>query len=122
MTNETSNSVSVIASDTATRGAPPFTVGTMPLGIAITPDQAPVASLSVSPAPAGQATTFDASASTVAFGTIASYAWSFGDGTTATTTTPTTTHSYTSPGTFTASVTETSSGGHRRPRCSPARP
>ena len=80
-------------------------------GIAITPDQAPVASLSVTPALAGQATSFDASASTVTFGTITSYAWDFGDGHTATTTTATTTHTYTAAGTFTASVTETDSAG-----------
>jgi YVTN family beta-propeller protein len=110
VTNETSNTVSVIATATDTVVAT-ITVGATPLGIAITPDQAPVASFSVSPAPAGQATTFDASASTVAFGTIASYAWSFGDGTTATTTTPIINHIYASPGTFTANVTETSSGG-----------
>jgi YVTN family beta-propeller protein len=82
-----------------------------PLGISITPDQAPVAHLSVTPAPAGSATTFDASASTVTFGTIATYAWNFGDGSNATSTTPTTTHTYSSHGKFTASVTETSSGG-----------
>jgi YVTN family beta-propeller protein len=86
-------------------------VGAYPQAVAITPDQAPVAHLSVSPAPAGSATTLDASASRVAFGAIAKYAWNFGDGSTATTTTPTTTHTYASAGTFSASVTETSSGG-----------
>ena len=45
------------------------------------------------------------------YGTIASYAWNFGDGTTAVTSTPTTTHEYAGPGTFTARVTLTSSGG-----------
>ncbi len=79
--------------------------------IAFTPDQAPVAHLSVGIARTGVPTTFDASASTVALGTIASYAWDFGDGTTATTSTPTTTHVYASSATFTASVTETSSAG-----------
>ena len=77
--------------------------------IAITPDQAPVAHLTVTPGEVGQATAFDASASTVAYGSIASYAWNFGDGSTATTTAPVTTHTYTSVGTFTATVTETSS-------------
>ena len=66
----------------------------------------------VTPAAAGSATTFDASASTVAFGTIASYGWDFGDGTTATTTTPITTHTYQTAGYNTVSVTETSSGGN----------
>jgi YVTN family beta-propeller protein len=89
---------------------------TLPVGtgfghVAISPDQAPVARLKVTPTPAGKATTFDASASTVAFGTIAKYAWNFGDGSSATTATPTITHTYASAGTFSASVTETSSGG-----------
>ena len=80
--------------------------------IALSPDQAPVARLSALPADAGQPTSFDASASTVAFGKIASYVWDFGDGTTSTTTkAPTTIHTYTSPGTYSATVTETSSGG-----------
>ena len=42
---------------------------------------------------------------------IASYAWTFGDGTSATTTTPTTTHTYASEGTFTASLVVTDSRG-----------
>jgi hypothetical protein len=70
-----------------------------------------VAHLAVTPAHAGAPTSLDASASTVAFGTISSFAWNFGDGSNATTTTPITTHIYASAGTFTASVTETSSGG-----------
>lgn len=82
-----------------------------PNAIAITPDQAPVAHLSVSPAEAGQPTHFDASASTVAFGTISSYAWNFDDGSMATTSLPTTTHTYTTPNSYTASVTETDSAG-----------
>jgi YVTN family beta-propeller protein len=77
---------------------------------AIAPDQAPVANLSVTPAEAGEQTRFDGSASTVAFGTISTYAWNFGDGSTATTSVPTTTHTY-AAGTYTASVTETDSAG-----------
>jgi PKD repeat protein len=79
--------------------------------IAITPDQAPVAHLSVTPAVVGQPTRFDASASTVAVGTITTYAWRFGDGSTAITSTPTTAHTYTTPGPYTATVTETDSAG-----------
>ena len=60
----------------------------------------------------GQPTAFDASSSTVRFGTIASYRWDFGDGSApVTTTTPTTSHVYATSGTFTATVTETSSAG-----------
>ena len=85
-------------------------VGNYPSAIAVTPDQAPIARLSVTPGATGSPTTFDASASTVTFGTIASYAWDFGDGTTDVTTTPITTHTY-DGGSYTASVTLTSSAG-----------
>lgn len=102
-------SVRLVSTATSTAGAI-IPVGGNPGAIAVTPDQAPIARLSVTRAPAGSPTTFDASASTVAFGTIASYAWDFGDGTTAVTTTPITTHTYTG-GSYTASVTLTSSAG-----------
>ena len=97
---------------TGTAGSPVgIPGGNSSLAIAITPDQAPVAQLSVTPAVAGQPTSFDASASTVAVGTITTYAWNFGDGSTATTSAPTTTHTYATPGPYTASVTETDSAG-----------
>jgi YVTN family beta-propeller protein len=83
----------------------------VPRGPAVTPDQAPVARMTVSPAPAGQRTRLDASSSTVRYGNIARYAWNFGDDTTATTTRPVTTHVYAAPGTYTVKLTETSSGG-----------
>jgi YVTN family beta-propeller protein len=105
------NTVSVIntATDTVVATIP---VGAAPArGIAITPDQAPVAALSATPAPHGSPTAFDASASTVEFGTITNYAWNFGDGSTANTSTPTTTHTYVSGGSYTATVTETDSAG-----------
>ncbi len=104
------NIVTPINLATNTAGTP-ITVGPQPGALAMTPDQAPVARLSVTPAVVGQPTSFDASASTVAVGTITSYAWSFGDGSTATTSTPTTTHTYASPGPTTATVTETDSAG-----------
>jgi YVTN family beta-propeller protein len=105
-----SNTVKVV--NTATNAVTAtILVGTAPFGVAVTPDQAPVARFTITPAPTGQPTTFDASASAVMFGGIATYAWNFGDGTTATTTTPTTTHVYTTPGTHTVTLTETSTGG-----------
>ncbi len=79
---------------------------------AVQPDQAPRAALAVTAAPPGQATTLSAAASTVAFGTIASYAWSFGDGTSAVTATPVTSHVYAdAERAYPASVTETDSAG-----------
>ena len=95
---------------TGTPGTP-ITVGMGADGIAITPDQAPIARLSVWGSALGIPTDFDASNSAVAFGSIASYAWAFGDGTTANTTTPTITHTYSAVGTYTATVTETDSAG-----------
>ena len=85
-------------------------VGALPWAVAMTPDQAPVARLHVDRAPLGQPSTLDASASTVAFGTRASYAWDFGDGTTATTTDPVVQHVY-ADANLTPSVTVTSSAG-----------
>jgi YVTN family beta-propeller protein len=108
--NDPSGLVTVI--DTASHAvSTTVNVGGEPGGAAAAPDQAPAAALSATSAPVGQATAFDASASTVAFGTIVSYAWVFGDGATAVTGTPTTTHTYTHNGAFTASVTETDSAG-----------
>jgi DNA-binding beta-propeller fold protein YncE len=104
------NIVTPINLSTNVVGAP-ITVGLQPGALAITPDQAPVAHLSVTPAQAGQPTGFDASASTVAVGTITTYAWKFGDGSMATTSTPTTTHAYLAAGPYKATVTETDSAG-----------
>jgi len=87
-------------------------VGGDPRGLAITPDQPPVAAFTATPAPQGLATSFDASSSAVRFGTIASYAWDFGDGSSATTATPTTTHVYAAAGTYTVTLTETDGAGN----------
>jgi YVTN family beta-propeller protein len=86
-------------------------VSGIPREPAVTPDQAPVAKMAVTPAPAGKRARFDASASTVRYGTIARYTWNFGDGATAVTATPVITHVYPSPGTYVVKLTETSSGG-----------
>jgi hypothetical protein len=81
-------------------------------GVAVTPDQAPVAKLAVSAGAPGAATTLNASASTVRFGTIASYRWDFGDGSTAvTSTTAKVSHTYAKAGSYSVRVTETSSAG-----------
>jgi uncharacterized repeat protein (TIGR01451 family) len=100
--------------DTASNTLDPTTieVGDGPEGIAITPDQAPDAALQVTVAPAGSSSTFDASASTVKYGSIATYEWNFGDGSKMSTSEPVVSHTYSTPGgSYTATVTETSSGG-----------
>jgi len=79
------------------------------LGIAITPDQAPTARFT--PTVGGATVTFDASASSSPIGSIATYAWDFGDGQTSTTTSPTTSHTYTTSGTFTVTLTVTNTAG-----------
>ncbi len=78
-------------------------------GIAITPDQSPVPRFTVAVGQVGTASSFDASTSTVQFGTIASYSWSFGDGKSATG--KTASHVYTSAGTYTVQLCETDSAG-----------
>jgi YVTN family beta-propeller protein len=107
---EAASVVTPINLDTNVAGSS-ITAENGPDSVAITPDQAPVASFTVTPGTAGSASSFDASASTVAYGTITSYAWSFGDGYSATTSTPTTTHVYGTAGSYTATVTETDSAG-----------
>lgn len=89
----------------------PIAVGTASFGIAIAPDQAPIARLTVSPSRAGHRTSFSAVRSSAVNGPIALYTWSFGDGTTASTLAPRTTHVYTQPGAYQASVTETTRDG-----------
>ncbi len=100
-----------LSSDTAGAPIPLGSEGTNPIAIAITPDQAPIAHMHVT-ALGNSTMSFNASASTVAYGTIASYAWNFGDGSTETTTTPTVTHTYTNTApNQVATVTETDSTG-----------
>ncbi len=86
-------------------------IGQSPRAIAITPDQAPIAAFAVAPKAPGSPTTFDGTASSAAIGTITSYAWSFGDGTSATTVTPTVSHVYAAAGSFTVTLRVTDSAG-----------
>jgi DNA-binding beta-propeller fold protein YncE len=97
---------------TGTLGTPtPAATQAMSRGIAISPDQPPVASFTATPAPAGFASSFDGSASTDAQGSIVRYEWDFGDGATASGAEATTTHIYSSPGTYTARLTVIDSAG-----------
>jgi PKD repeat protein len=87
-----------------------ITVGDGPRGVAVTPDQGPVAAFSATPEPVGVPTSFDASASSDPDGTVASYHWDFGDGSSReSTTSATITHIYTSrgPHTVTLAVSDT---------------
>jgi YVTN family beta-propeller protein len=102
--------VTPIATANNTVGTP-IMVGFSPSGVAFTPDQGPTAAFSKTAAPAGQASSFNASASSASNGTVASYHWDFGDGTTQTTTTPTTTHTYAAANTYTVTLTVTDSAG-----------
>jgi YVTN family beta-propeller protein len=88
-----------------------LSLGGFPDGAVVLPDQAPVAAFWATPAPVGEVTSFDASASIVKYGTIVKYEWDFGDSGTAVTSTPTTNHVYGHNGTFVAHVTETDSTG-----------
>jgi hypothetical protein len=67
------------------------------------------AAFSVSPAASGSPSTFDASASTAAAGTITAYHWTFGDGSSADSSTSTIAHTYATAGSYTATLTETDS-------------
>jgi len=85
---------------------------TEPGAIAITPDQAPHATFTATLAHAGSPSSFDASASTVQYGSITSFTWDFGDGSpTETTAGDTVTHVFATAGTFTVTVVETDSAG-----------
>jgi YVTN family beta-propeller protein len=107
VTNEGSEAVSVIGTATNTANPIPIAVGAAPRGLAIAPDQPPVAAFSPSLARPGVAAILDASASKDPDSPIASYAWSFGDGQSATLNSPKASHSFASPGTYTVSLKET---------------
>lgn len=89
----------------------PISVGSATFGIAIVPDQAPVAHLIVHPARAGHPSVLDASRSTSSDGGILSYSWDFGDGHRATTRSAVVHHVYATAGNYRASVTVTSRYG-----------
>jgi YVTN family beta-propeller protein len=90
-------------------GTPISIIGSENSTIAITPDQAPTALFTTSIS-RGSAS-FDASASSSPVGSIATYAWDFGDGTTESTASPTTGHTYSSTGTYTVTLTVTNTSG-----------
>lgn len=99
--------VQVIDTATNTIVGLPIALNTGPQAIALVPAQAPVASFSASVSKKSNVANFDASASTDPDGTIAVYAWDYGDGTTAPNGGPTPSHAYTQAGTYTVTLTLT---------------
>src|SRR5581483_1774512 len=79
--------------------------------LSITPDQAPVALFTASGFQGGAPTIFDATLSQSPTGSIQTYAWDFGDGHTLNTSNPITSHTYTTGGVFTVTLTVTNSAG-----------
>jgi YVTN family beta-propeller protein len=81
-------------------------------GLAFVPDQSPLASFAppVKVRP-GVVAAFNGSASSDPDGTVANYAWQFGDGATATGPAPTATYTYAKPGAYSAVLTVTDNEG-----------
>ena len=90
---------------------PTVAAGNDPSAVVVLPDQGPVAAFSATAGPAGTPTSFGASASADSDGIVASYAWSFGDGSTQTTTSPLVSHVYAQPDSYTATLTVTDNAG-----------
>lgn len=109
--NSKGGGISVIDTASLRAGAPiPDDDG--PRQVAITPNQGPVATFT---APdrviAGKAFFLDASASKDADGSVARYAWNFGDGTSGTEGDPDRRHSFSKPGTYRVTLTVTDEEG-----------
>jgi hypothetical protein len=87
--------------------------GTAPTDVAVVPNQGPHASFWVSPTMRRAKTklTFHAGASSDPDGTIANYAWTFGDGSHAEGSSPTRVHRYRKPGTYEVTLVTTDNEG-----------
>jgi YVTN family beta-propeller protein len=112
--NSGSGTVTPISTASNTAGTP-IAVGKAPSGIAITPDDGPMARFKaqhiIIHRYCGFIEHFDATISVVPGAPIIKYAWTFGDGGSAATTGPYTYHNYSSPGIYTATLTETDADG-----------
>jgi YVTN family beta-propeller protein len=112
VTNSGAGNVSAFSTSTnAVTGA--IGTGATPTGLAIVPNQGPTASFLVTPQRrlARRRLTFQAGASSDPDGTIANYAWDWGDGKRAQGPQTRRTHRYTKPGTYTATLTVTDNEG-----------
>jgi 6-phosphogluconolactonase (cycloisomerase 2 family) len=101
----------VAANGTLTQTSNVAHTGLASAGVAVTPDQGPIASFTASPARTGLPTKFDAGGSHDPDGQIVSYAWSFGDGKHTVTAKPTVSHIYQHAGTYTVTLTVTDNDG-----------
>jgi YVTN family beta-propeller protein len=112
VTNSGGGNVSVFrtASNSVTGS---IATGAGPTGIAIVPNQGPTASFLVTPQRrfAKRRLTFQAGASRDPDGTVANYAWDWGDGKRAQGLQTRRTHTYSKPGTYTATLTVTDNEG-----------
>jgi hypothetical protein len=79
--------------------------------LAVTPDQAPVAAFTSTPAAAGSESVFDGSGSADPDGRVARYDWDFGDGTTSSTTDARVAHRFAQPGRYAVRLTVTDAAG-----------
>ncbi|WP_409464942.1 PKD domain-containing protein [Amycolatopsis sp. GA6-003] len=77
----------------------------------LTPNQGPQAALTESGPTSGKTRSFTAAGSSDPDGTVAQYAWDFGDGQRLVTTTPDVSHTYAKPGNWTVTVTVTDDEG-----------
>ena len=82
-----------------------------PFGIAITPDQPPIASFTATVARPGVPVTFNAAASIDPDGSIAGYGWEFGDGQSVTSSGAVVQHTYPKPGSHTVTLAATDNEG-----------
>jgi DNA-binding beta-propeller fold protein YncE len=81
--------------------------GLYPSGIALLPDQGPVAGFHATAGAAGSPTTFDASSSHDPDGAVTRFDWDFGDGSQAANGGATPAHTYAAPGSYTVTLTVT---------------
>ena len=106
-----SNTVTPISLVGGVRAQPAVAVGSASFGVAVVPDQAPVARFSERVGAAGRPSVFNASASSSPNGKIASYHWNFGNGVTKVTTSPIVRYRYPLIGTYRVTLSVVSTDG-----------